>query len=172
MRSRWANACGVDVGNQDWKAARSAEFGHHILRGNRVSDCGVCGIAGCGCVDQTLVEDNLVQRVGGLNIERMWEVAGLKFHTAQSVLIRRNTFRDMHRAAGVWLDYLNANCRVTGNLFEDIASCNGAMFVEVSHVAQLSWTTIISGTSGPVAARSRPAPRTARRSARTAPTTR
>lgn len=130
---RWANACGIDVGNQDWKAARPADFGRHIIRGNRISDCGVCGIAGCGCVDQTLVEDNLVQRVGGLEIERMWEVAGLKFHLAQSVLIRRNTFRDMHRAAGVWLDCLNANCRVTGNLFQDIASCNGALFVEVSH---------------------------------------
>ena len=64
----------------------------------------------------------------------MWEVAGLKFHTAQSVLIRRNTFRDLHRAAGVWLDYLNGNCRVTGNLFQDITSCNGTLFVEVSHV--------------------------------------
>jgi hypothetical protein len=130
---RWANACGVDVGNQDWKAAKPAECGRHILRGNRVSDCGVCGIAGCTCVDQTLVEDNLVQRIGGLDIERMWEVAGLKFHTAHSVLIRRNTFRDLHRAAGVWLDYLNVNCRVTGNLFHDITSCNGALFVEVSH---------------------------------------
>jgi len=130
---RWANACGIDVGNQDWKAARPAEFGRHILRGNRVSDCGVCGIAGCACVDQTLVEDNLVERVGGLDIERMWEVAGLKFHTAHSVLIRRNTFRDLHRAAGIWLDYLNANCRITGNLFQDITSCNGALFVEVSH---------------------------------------
>ena len=44
---RWANACGIDVGNQDWKAAKPAECGRHILRGNRVSDCGVCGIAGC-----------------------------------------------------------------------------------------------------------------------------
>ena len=130
---RWANACGIDVGNQDWKAARPAEFGRHVLRGNRVSDCGVCGIAGCGCVDQTLVEDNLIERVGGLDIERMWEVAGLKFHTAHSVLIRRNTFRDLHRAAGIWLDYLNANCRITGNLFQEISSCNGALFVEVSH---------------------------------------
>ncbi len=49
------------------------------------------------------------------------------------MLVRRNKFRDMHRAAGVWLDYLNANCRVTGNLFEDIATYNGALFVEVSH---------------------------------------
>ena len=134
---RWANACGIDVGNQDWKAARPDEFGRHILRGNQVSDCGVCGIAGCAFVDQTLVEDNLVQRIGGLGIERMWEVAGLKFHLAQSVLIRRNTFRNLHRAAGVWLDCMNANCRVTDNLFQDIASCNGVLFVEVSHAPNI-----------------------------------
>lgn len=132
-RLRWANACGMDVGNQDWKASPPPLFGRHIIRGNHVSDCGVCGIAGCAAVDGTLVEDNLVQRVGGLDIERMWEVAGLKFHVAKSVLIRRNTFRDLHRAAGVWLDYLNENCRISGNVFCNISSANGALFVEVSH---------------------------------------
>ncbi len=134
---RWANACGMDVGNQDWKASRPSQFGSHIIRGNRISDCGVCGIAGCQNVDLTLVENNLVERVGGLDIEQMWEVAGLKFHGAQSVLIRGNTFCDLHRAAGVWLDYLNANCRVTGNLFRNITSCNGTLFVEVSHAANV-----------------------------------
>ncbi len=136
-RLRWANACGMDVGNQDWKASPPSQLGRHIIRGNRVSDCGVCGIAGCSAVDGTLVEDNLVQRVGGLDIERMWEVAGLKFHTAKNVLIRRNTFRDLHRAAGVWLDYLNENCRITGNVFYNISSANGALFVEVSHAANV-----------------------------------
>jgi hypothetical protein len=43
----------------------------------------------------------------------------------------------MDRAAGVWLDYLNANCRVTGNLFRNVVSCNGTLFVEVSHVANV-----------------------------------
>ena len=89
---RWANACGMDVGNQDWKAEQPSQFGRHVIRGNRISDCGVCGIAGCHNVDQTLVEDNVVERIGGLGIEQMWEVAGLKFHGAKSVLIRRNTF--------------------------------------------------------------------------------
>ncbi len=148
---RWANACGIDVGNQDWKADRPARFGCHIVRGNRVSDCGVCGIAGCAYVDQTLVEDNLVERVGGLGIEQMWEVAGLKFHRAHSVLIRRNTFRDMHRAAGIWLDYLNANCRVTANRFQDITSHNGALFLEVSHAPNVLDHNIfwnIQSTSG------------------------
>ena len=134
---RWANACGMDVGNQDWKASPPPQFGRHIIRGNRVSDCGVCGIAGCSAVDGTLVEDNLVERVGGLDIERMWEVAGLKFHTAKGVLIRRNQFRDLHRAAGVWLDYLNENCRITGNVFSNISSANGALFVEVSHAGNV-----------------------------------
>lgn len=136
-RLRWANACGMDVGKQDWKASPPARFGAHIIRANHVSDCGVCGIAGCSAVDWTLVEDNLVERVGGLDIERMWEVAGLKFHVAKNVLIRRNQFRDLHHAAGVWLDYLNENCRVTGNVFYNISSANGALFVEVSHKANL-----------------------------------
>ncbi|MCY3021240.1 MAG: right-handed parallel beta-helix repeat-containing protein [Planctomycetota bacterium] len=130
---RWANACGMDVGSQDWKAAQPQQFGRHVIRGNHVSDCGVCGIAGCLWVDQTLVEDNVVERVGGLDIERMWEVAGLKFHVAKSVLIRRNTFRDLHRASGIWLDYLNENCRVTGNVFYGISTCAGALYLEVSH---------------------------------------
>ena len=134
---RYANACGMDVGNQDWKASPPSQFGGHILRGNRIGDCGVCGIAGCSAVDGTLVEDNLVERVGGLGIERMWEVAGLKFHTAKGVLIRRNHFRDLHRAAGVWLDYLNENCRITANVFHNISSANGALFVEVSHAANV-----------------------------------
>ncbi len=134
-RLRWANACGLDVGAQDWKMEPPSEFGRHIIRGNHVSDCGVCGIAGCGCVDQTLVEDNVVERVGGLNIEGMAEVAGLKFHTARSVLIRRNTFRDLSHAAGLWLDYLNSNCRVTNNTFCNIVTAHGALFLEVSHTA-------------------------------------
>jgi hypothetical protein len=134
---RWANAVGMDVGNQDWKAARADRFGRHIIRGNRISDCGVCGLAGCGAVDETLVEDNVVERIGGLGIEQMWEVGGLKFHGARSVLVRRNTFSDLDRAAGVWLDYLNANCRITGNLFHNITSCNGTLFVEVSHATNV-----------------------------------
>lgn len=155
---RWANACGIDVGNQDWKAARPDEFGHHIVRGNEVSDCGVCGIAGCAFVDYTLVEDNLVQRVGGLEIERMWEVAGLKFHLARSVLIRRNTFRDMHRAAGAWLDCMNVNCRVTDNLFQNISSCNGTLFLEVSHATNsldhnVFWNIRTSAGADPVNAK-------------------
>jgi hypothetical protein len=127
---RWANACGLDVGAQDWKAFPRDGQGGHIIRRNLIADCGVCGIAGCSNVDNVLVEDNTIERVGSLGIEQMWEVAGLKFHVARNTLIRRNVFRDMDRACGVWLDSRNVNCRVTGNLFHRIVSCHGAAFME------------------------------------------
>jgi hypothetical protein len=135
-RIRWANACGLDVGSQDWKADRpGAQFGRHIIGGNVISDCGVCGIAGCKNVDETLVEDNVVERIGGLDIEGVCESAGLKFHVANRVLIRRNHFQALHRASGIWMDYLNANCRVTGNLFRLISTSLGALYVESSREA-------------------------------------
>jgi len=32
-RIRWANACGLDVGNQDWKALRPEQpCGRHVIR--------------------------------------------------------------------------------------------------------------------------------------------
>ncbi len=98
---------------------------------------GYVRVSGCEFVDGTLIEDNLVERIGGLDIERMWEVAGLKLHIAKRVLIRGNHFRDLHHSAGVWLDCLNENCRVMGNVFRNITTCNGTLFVEVSHAANV-----------------------------------
>ena len=85
---RWANACGIDVGNETWHRHRreSSELsGHHIIRKNRISDCGICGIAAVGNNAHSLVEDNLIERIGGKNLERIWETGGLKFHTCDSV---------------------------------------------------------------------------------------
>ena len=135
-RVRWANACGVDVGNETWHAPRKAPdepSGGHILRRNVVSECGICGIAAVGNNAHTLVEDSLIERIGGQNVERIYETGGLKFHTCDGVLIRRNVFRHTRWAPGLWLDYLNRNCRVTGNVFADIESILGACYIEVSH---------------------------------------
>ncbi|MBM3212618.1 hypothetical protein FJZ33_10385, partial [Candidatus Poribacteria bacterium] len=133
---RWANACGIDVGNETWHRERNEKpesSGHHIIRRNHVSDCGICGIAAVGNNAHTLVEDNTVERIGYKDLERIWETGGLKFHTCQSVLIRRNVFRHIRYAPGLWLDYLNKNCRVTGNIFADIESIHGGIYIEVSH---------------------------------------
>lgn len=133
---RWANACGIDVGNETWHRPRHEEpgsSGHHIIRRNHISDCGICGIAAVGNNAHTLVEDNTIERIGDKDIERIWETGGLKFHTCDSVLIRRNVFRHIRHAPGLWLDYLNRNCRITGNIFADIESIHGGIYIEVSH---------------------------------------
>ena len=128
-----ANAVGVDLGKEDWGASSYEPRGGHIVRRNTISDCGVCGIAGPGCVDDTLVEDNVIERIGWSDVERIWECAGLKFHEAQNVLIRRNIFRHITNASGAWLDCLNRNCRITRNVFADIVTTLGACYHEKSH---------------------------------------
>ncbi|MDH5687675.1 MAG: right-handed parallel beta-helix repeat-containing protein [Candidatus Bathyarchaeota archaeon] len=133
---RWANACGIDVGNETWHRIRPASgypSGHHIIRRNHISDCGICGIAAVANNKNTLVEDNTVERIGDKNIERIWETGGLKFHLCDTVLIRNNVFRHIRHAPGVWLDYLNRNSRITGNVFADIESIHGGVYLEVSH---------------------------------------
>ena len=133
---RWANALGIDVGNETWHRTGGEpgpDTGHHIIRRNHVSDCGICGIAAVGNNVGSLVEENTVERIGGKRIERIWETGGLKFHTCDTVLIRRNVFRHIVGAPGLWLDYLNRNCRITENVFADIEAIHGGIYLEVSH---------------------------------------
>jgi len=140
-RIRWANSTGLDLGNETWHGSGKAPgepAGGHIVRRNVVSDCGACGIAACHNIADSLVEDNLVERIGGKDLQRIWETAGIKFHSCDHVLIRRNVFRHIQHASGLWLDHLNRNTRVTGNVFADIESLNGACYLEVNHAPMLA----------------------------------
>jgi hypothetical protein len=131
---RWANACGIDLGNETWHRGfrpPPGPSGHHIVRRNHISDIGCCGIAAVGNNEATLVEDNLVERIATHNIERLWECGGLKFHTCGSGLFRRNIFRHIDHAPGLWLDVLNHNCRLTENVFADVSSIKGALYLEM-----------------------------------------
>ena len=130
---RWANAIGIDLGTQDFNSADLSPCGGHVVRGNTITDCGFCGIAGCGCVDGTLVEGNVIERIGWQELEHILECGGLKFHCAENVLIRRNVFRHIHDGMGVWLDVRNVNCRITGNVFADIVTVRGGVYIECSH---------------------------------------
>ncbi len=130
---RWANAVGLDIGAESWHRDRSECLGGHVVRRNTITDCGVSGIQGCGGVDRTLVEDNVIERIGGLVPERLYECAGLKFHGCNGALFRRNVFRHVTDACGIWLDVLNKNCRITNNVFADIATRIAAVYIECSH---------------------------------------
>lgn len=136
-RIEWANACGLDVGTQTWDAQLPSPTGRHIVRGNTIRRCGICGLAGARGVHHSLIESNTFEEIGGLDLERMWEAAGIKFHDAEHCLFRGNVIRHIRNAGGLWLDCSNVNNRVTGNTFADIESLNGAAFVEMTY--DLNW---------------------------------
>ncbi len=133
----WANACGMDIGAQSGNGAVPNPTGGHIIRNNIIRNCGICGLAGVRGVHHTLVEGNLIEYIGGHNLERMWECAGLKFHFTEHSLFRDNTFRHLNNAGGIWLDVSNVNNRITGNIFADIASLTGGVYVEMSYDVNL-----------------------------------
>jgi hypothetical protein len=87
-RVEWANSCGMDIGCQTWDAKIPEEIGHHIVRGNRIRRCGICGLAGALGVHHTLIEDNIIEDIGHNDLERMWEAGAIKFHLAENCLIR------------------------------------------------------------------------------------
>lgn len=133
----WANACGLDIGAQTWEAAIPDPTGGHLVRGNAIHHCGVCGIAGALGVHHSLIDGNTIEYIGGLNLERMWECMGLKFHLARHCLLRGNTFRHLRHAGGIWLDCSNVNNRVTGNVFTDIEALTGGVYSEMNYEQNL-----------------------------------
>jgi hypothetical protein len=132
-RVRWANGVGIDIGIQSWDSAFTGETGSHIVRRNHVSHCGICGLAGALGVTRTLVEDNTFEHIGYHNMERMYECGGIKFHLARHTLVRRNVFRHLEHAGGIWLDVDNVNCRITNNVFADITTVVGAIYSEMNY---------------------------------------
>jgi len=130
---QWANGTGMDIGKQRWNLADYSPAGQHIVRRNTIANCGLLGIAGATHANGTLIEDNLIEYIGGLNLERIYVCGGLKLLRPTDVLIRRNVFRHISDATAIWLDLLAKNCRITGNVFADIESRRGAIHMEQSH---------------------------------------
>ncbi len=150
------NAVAIDVGGKSWHRSQPVDpsvpknyqaqrayqdnrldSGRHIIRRNLISDCGVCGVAGVGNVSYSLIEDNTIQNVAMVGIERLWETAGIKLHTCTGVLIRRNILRGIRAATAVWLDFLIENTRTTENLVYDVESLHGGLMIEASDVPNL-----------------------------------
>lgn len=129
---RHAKAVGIDCGREG--GAEQCEFaetgpglcaahdemdckstGYHIIRRNRISDNGHCGIAGIGHTG-TQVLGNIIERnnCDGHTSPR-WEFAGIKFHYFFDGVIEGNLIRD-NEAHGIWLDNRWRGSRVTRNV--------------------------------------------------------
>lgn len=123
-----------------------ASVGSHLVRGNRISHCEQAGIVGSlGCSFSKII-GNEIHDIHELRQFSGAEMAGIKFHGAIDVEIRRNHIYRTNR--GLWLDWMAQGARVTGNLFHDnateaerapdwgeslIPGGHQDMFVEVNH---------------------------------------
>ena len=130
-RIEWCNAEGIDLGSQDFAADRTYKGVGHIVRNNIIRNIGICGIAGPG-MENILVEKNIIENVGLLDLERNCESAGLKFHGPHNTLIRQNIFRHINNACGIWFDVASVNCRIANNVFADITTLFGGVFMEIN----------------------------------------
>ena len=127
----WSNTVAIDVGNECWHHTHRPDevIGHSVIRGCRIRDAGVCGIAGL-FAEEMLIEDNLIEGTGWQKMELSWEAGAIKLHNSVNGLIRRNVFRNTIRADHLWLDCGNENNRMTGNLFLSGIEQREAIFIE------------------------------------------
>ncbi len=119
-----------------------ANVGSHIVRRCNIHHCEQTGIVGrMGCVF-SIIEDNHIHHINNMQQLGGAEIAGIKFHAAIDVTIRRNHIHNC--TMGIWLDWQAQGSRVSQNLFHDntlpenTPMALGAMmsqdlFVEVSH---------------------------------------
>jgi Right handed beta helix region len=142
---QWANSICLSVGGGGGGGlAGGGGTTSHIIRGNTMRYCGLCGLSGQG-TSNLLVEDNLFEWIGWQDAEHMSESAGIKFHNARNLLLRNNVIRHMRHASGIWLDVGNVNCRLTRNVFTDILTAHAGIWIEASHEQDQVDNNIIFG---------------------------
>lgn len=131
----WANALGIDMGNEMWGSKFRNDLGNNIIRNNIIRHCGVSGLQAMWA-DNLLIEDNLFEHIGFRDVELAFESGAIKLHGSSNTLIRRNVLRHIKPAPGIWLDYMSSdNCRIVKNVFSDITTDRGGVYIEVSRNA-------------------------------------
>ena len=149
---RWVNGVGIDVGSQHPRWPQPEVIGHHIVRRNTVTDCGICGICGLGPGHGRdfglLIEDNVLLRNVFFDVERLFETAGIKTHNNVRCLLRRNLIIDTRHGAGIWMDWDNRFSRCSQNVIVRAQTMHGGIFVEASFEPNLVDQNFIWDTDG------------------------
>lgn len=105
------------------------KIGSHIIRNNRIHDCGQNGIVGhMGCVFSR-IEHNHIYNIAVKHEFSGAEIAGIKLHAAIDVVIEGNNIHDCTRAT--WLDWQAQGTRVTKNLYYN--NTRSDLMIEVTH---------------------------------------
>ena len=125
---RLSKTVGLDCGSEYWDGKQIPDTdeadrkliigGRHLIKGNTISDNGLCGIAGWNH-HGTVIVGNIVERNDTANFytgfDAKWEEwAGIKMHGTDA-LIEGNIVRD-NEGHGIWIDNGYENARITRNL--------------------------------------------------------
>lgn len=131
---RFVNGVGIDIGDGWYGGAihppeegPDTNVGWNIVRNNRVSHTGVCGIAGIPAPN-ALIEGNDLFRCTLYPVAPLFECAGIKTHRNFGTLIRRNRVAES-LDHGIWLDYDNRDSRCTEN---NVLGARFAIHIEAS----------------------------------------
>ncbi len=103
-------------------------IGSHIIRNNKLHDCGQNGVVGhLGCVFSR-IEHNEIYNIATKHEFYGHEIGGIKLHAGIDVVLENNNIHDC--TLGTWLDWQAQGTRVTKNVYHS----NGRdLYVEVSH---------------------------------------
>ena len=103
-------------------------IGSHIIRNNRLHDCGQNGVVGhLGCVFSR-IEHNEIYNIATKREFYGHEIGGIKLHAAIDVVIENNNIHNC--SLGTWLDWQAQGTRVTKNLYHEN---NRDIMIEVTH---------------------------------------
>jgi hypothetical protein len=129
---RHAKTVGLDIGAEGRHdldglgQAQPQDSGHHIVRGNTISDNGAAGILGYVCPGSQIT-GNVLERNNCLGFTAP-ETAAIKLHFATDCLIESNLMRD-NDTYGVWLDNVWRDSRVTRNVI--VNNVAAGIFIEM-----------------------------------------
>jgi hypothetical protein len=143
---RFAKSIGIDCGYEgrrdlDGRQPTPQNTGHHVIRSNRVTDNGCCGIAGMRSFGTKIV-GNVIER-NNWNHHTAPEIGGIKVHYFIGGRIEGNLIRD-NDAHGLWVDNVYRNARIMRNV---IAGNHGdGIFVELGEGPLLVDNNVIANT--------------------------
>lgn len=122
-------------------------YGDHVVRNCHIRRCGQAGIAGQKGATRSLIEHNLIEETNYRKEFGGWETAAIKFHNTVDATIKDNLIRYVSRqeqgAFGIWMDYANQGCRLTGNII--YGTQTAAIFLEMNHGGMLMDHNLILG---------------------------
>lgn len=122
--------------NIGWSKER---IGSHIVRNNKIHDCGQNGIVGhMGCVFSE-VYGNEIYNIAQKDEWYGYEVAAIKFHVAIDVQIHDNYIHNCSR--GSWMDWQAQGTHIYRNIYENNLE---DIMVEVSHGPYLIENNILT----------------------------